>query len=89
MSTIKDVSKRTGLSLATISKYLNGGNVREKNRRVIDEAESGMTAVRVGSRLAMILSLLNRGEEAQALVERVREAWPESPWLIHLESTTP
>ena len=58
-------------------------------RRVIDEAESGMTAVRVGSRLAMILSLLNRGEEAQALVERVREAWPESPWLIHLESTTP
>ncbi len=38
MSTIKDVSKRTGLSLATISKYLNGGNVREKNRMVIDEA---------------------------------------------------
>ena len=38
MSTIKDVSKRTGLSLATISKYLNGGNVREKNRQVIDEA---------------------------------------------------
>lgn len=38
MSTIKDVSKLTGLSLATISKYLNGGNVREKNRQSIDEA---------------------------------------------------
>ena len=38
MSTIKDVSKRTGLSLATISKYLNGGNVREENRKSIDEA---------------------------------------------------
>ena len=38
MSTIKDVSKRTGLSLATISKYLNGGSVREQNRLAIDEA---------------------------------------------------
>ena len=38
MSTIKDVSKYTGLSLATISKYLNGGNVRDENRRSIDEA---------------------------------------------------
>ena len=38
MSTIKDVSKYTGLSLATISKYLNGGNVRDENRQSIDEA---------------------------------------------------
>ncbi len=38
MSTIKDVSKFSGLSLATISKYLNGGNVREENRQRIDEA---------------------------------------------------
>ena len=30
MSTIKDVARRTGLSLSTISKYLNGGNVREE-----------------------------------------------------------
>ena len=28
MSTIKDVARRTGLSLSTISKYLNGGNGR-------------------------------------------------------------
>ena len=38
MSTIKDVAKRTGLSLSTISKYLNGGNVREENRAAIEEA---------------------------------------------------
>ena len=38
MSTIKDVSKFSGLSLATISKYLNGGNVRDENRRSIDQA---------------------------------------------------
>ena len=42
LSTIKDVSKRTGLSLATISKYLNGGSVREKNRLVIDEAVAAL-----------------------------------------------
>lgn len=38
MSTIKDVAKETGLSLATISKYLNGGNVMEDNRIKIKEA---------------------------------------------------
>ena len=38
MATIKDVAKHTGLSLATISKYLNGGNVRVDNRAAIDEA---------------------------------------------------
>lgn len=38
MSTIKDVSKFSGLSLATISKYLNGGNVRDENRQKIEEA---------------------------------------------------
>ena len=38
MATMKDIAKRTGLGLATISKYLNGGNVRERNRLAIDEA---------------------------------------------------
>jgi len=36
--TIKDVAKYTGLSIATISKYINGGNVLEKNRILIDDA---------------------------------------------------
>ena len=38
MATIKDVAKYTGLSIATISKYLNGGNVLEENRTAIENA---------------------------------------------------
>ena len=37
-ATIKDIANITGLGLATISSYLNGGNVREKNRIKIEEA---------------------------------------------------
>ena len=37
-ATIKDIARKTGLGLATISSYLNGGNVREKNRILIEEA---------------------------------------------------
>lgn len=37
-ATIKDIAKKTGLGLATISSYLNGGNVREQNRLKIEEA---------------------------------------------------
>ena len=35
---MKDIARRTGLGLATISSYFNGGNVREKNRIKIEEA---------------------------------------------------
>ena len=37
-ATMKDLARATGLGLATISKYYNGGNVREKNRRAIEAA---------------------------------------------------
>ena len=37
-ATIKDIAQKTGLGLATISSYLNGGNVREKNRIKIEQA---------------------------------------------------
>lgn len=37
-TTIKDIAKKTGLGLATVSSYLNGGNVREKNRIEIEKA---------------------------------------------------
>lgn len=37
-TTIKDVAERTGLSIATISKYINGGNVLEKNKIIIQNA---------------------------------------------------
>ena len=36
--TIKDVAKETNLAISTISKYMNGGNVRSKNKKIIDEA---------------------------------------------------
>jgi len=39
-ATIKDVARHTGLSIATISKFINGGNVLEKNREVISRAIS-------------------------------------------------
>ena len=37
-ATMKDLSRETSLGLATISKYFNGGNVREKNRVLIEAA---------------------------------------------------
>ncbi|MDR1893055.1 MAG: LacI family transcriptional regulator [Oscillospiraceae bacterium] len=37
-ATMKDIAKETGLGLATISSYFNGGNLREKNRAAIESA---------------------------------------------------
>lgn len=37
-STMKDIAKRTGLGLATISKYMNGGQVRPDNKKLIEDA---------------------------------------------------
>lgn len=37
-NTYLDIQKMTGLSLSTISKYFNGGNLREKNRAAIEKA---------------------------------------------------
>ena len=37
-ATMKDLARETGLGLATISKFFNGGSVREKNRRAIEAA---------------------------------------------------
>ena len=37
-ATIRDIKNMTGLSLATISKYLNGGNLLPENREKIEEA---------------------------------------------------
>ena len=37
-ATMKDIARQTGLGLATISSYFNGGNVREKNRIKIEAA---------------------------------------------------
>ena len=37
-ATMKDIAKMTGLGLATISKFLNGGTVKPKNKKLIEEA---------------------------------------------------
>lgn len=37
-STIKDVAKKAGVSIATVSKFINGGNVLEDNRISIEAA---------------------------------------------------
>ena len=37
-ATMKDLARETGLGLATISKYFNGGTVRENNRILIEAA---------------------------------------------------
>ena len=37
-ATIKDIARATGLSLSTISKYINGGSVRQSNRAAIEKA---------------------------------------------------
>lgn len=37
-ATIKDIARQTGLGLATISKYLNGGHVKPANQAAIEEA---------------------------------------------------
>jgi transcriptional regulator with XRE-family HTH domain len=38
MATIKDVARLAGVSVSTISKYLNGGNVLEENAEAIRNA---------------------------------------------------
>ena len=37
-ATMRDVRDKTGLSLATISKYMNGGNVLPENKILIEKA---------------------------------------------------
>ena len=38
MATIKDVARMAGVSMSTVSKYMNGGNVREENIESIRKA---------------------------------------------------
>jgi len=38
MATIKDVAKMAGVSMSTVSKYINGGHVREENIEAIRQA---------------------------------------------------
>lgn len=42
MATIKDVARMAGVSISTVSKYLNGGNVRTENVEAIRKAVSAL-----------------------------------------------
>ena len=37
MATIKDVAKESGLSVGTVSRYLNGGKLKKKNELILEE----------------------------------------------------
>ena len=52
ISTIKDVAARAGVAPSTVSKYINGGSVREKNVIAIREAMA-----RLSERERQILAL--------------------------------
>jgi len=55
-ATYKDIQRLTGLSLATISKHYNGGNVLERNRDSIEAAAESL-----GYRINSYASNLRRG----------------------------
>lgn len=44
-ATMKDIAQETGLSMATISKFYNGGNVRSRTRKLIEDAASRINYV--------------------------------------------
>lgn len=62
--TIKDIAKETGLSLATISKYLNNKKIQEKNRLIIEDAinrldyKPNRTAQLLRSKRSMTIAIL-------------------------------
>ena len=38
MATMKDVARAAGVSVSTVSKYINGGNLRKENAEAIRNA---------------------------------------------------
>lgn len=85
-STIKDIAKDTGLSLATISKYLNNKNISEKNRLLIEESirrrdytpNSNAQALRSKSSRCICILMPNIedyhfGQECDCIMKAMRE----------------
>lgn len=57
VATYKDIQRVTGLSLATISKFYNGGTLRPENRLAIEAAAKSL-----GYRINVLASNLRRGQ---------------------------
>lgn len=52
-ATMKDISRITGLSIATVSKCINGQNIKEENRKLIEDAIEQLGYVRDESARSM------------------------------------
>mgnify|MGYP000644739362 FL=1 len=73
-ATIKDIARETGLGYATISAYLNGTNVRPKNKELIEAAIQKLGYV--------------RNEYARGLKNApIHDDWRTDPGIIHTFST--
>jgi len=74
-ATMKDIARVTGLGLATISSYLNGGNVREKTEeeillsKSIENWKAGKTEEGAGQleeyfeKMAVKLAAIHKGRD--------------------------
>lgn len=93
-ATMKDIARVTGLGLATISSYLNGGNVREKNRikieAAIDELDFEVNEVARGLKtnrtktIGIIIPELNNIFCADCIPPVLRILLcPSGLWIIH------
>ncbi|MFW6269060.1 MAG: LacI family DNA-binding transcriptional regulator, partial [Bacillota bacterium] len=56
LATMKDVARYAEVSIATVSKYLNGGNVLDKNEEKIQEAIETLD-YRINDALAIIAQI--------------------------------
>ena len=74
-TTIKDVAKYTGLSIATISKYINGGNVLEENRHLLENAikELGFIVNEIARGLKTSFPFMLRLKTELMIKESIRE----------------
>lgn len=83
MVTIKDVAREAGVAVSTVSKYLNGGNVRQENREQIEQAVNKLgyevnhyaRVMRSGSS-KMVLVMVTQFEDGYCceVMQRAREA---------------
>lgn len=61
----------------------------EHYRSAVDGAKTDETAIRVGHRLILVLRLMKKEEEAAKVDASIRDRWPDSPYLDHLEGAVP
>ncbi|HMP90873.1 MAG TPA: TIGR03790 family protein [Kiritimatiellia bacterium] len=56
---------------------------------IVNHSATDLTAVRVGHRLLLVSRAMKRTEEADKIEAAIRERWPDSPYLPHLEGAIP